>query len=87
MRVGQRDPSILTELYESHIRPRRAFTLADIARGIASGEFRAGTDPELLLDVIVAPIYLRLLLRHPTLTEEFGNRLLDQALLGIRTLT
>ncbi len=82
---GQGDPSILTELYESHIRPRRASTVADIERGIASGEFRAGTDPELLLDVIVAPMYLRLLLRHPALTEEYGNQLIDQALLGIRT--
>jgi AcrR family transcriptional regulator len=82
---GQGDPSILKELYESHIRPRRASTVADIERGITSGEFLGGTDPELLLDAIVAPMYLRLLLRHPTLTEEYGNQLIDQALLGIRT--
>jgi AcrR family transcriptional regulator len=82
---GQADPSILKELYESHIRPRRASTVADIERGIASGEFLAGTDPELLLDAIVAPMYLRLLLRHRALTEEYGNQLIDQALLGIRT--
>jgi hypothetical protein len=81
---GQADPSILKELYESHIRPRRASTVADIERGIASGEFLAGTDPELLLDAIVAPMYLRLLLRHRALTEEYGNQLIDQALLGIR---
>jgi len=83
---GQADPSILKELYESHISPRRASTVADIQRGIASGEFLAGTDPELLLDAIVAPIYLRLLLRHRALTEEYGNQLIDRALLGIRTL-
>jgi AcrR family transcriptional regulator len=82
---GQGDPSILKELYESHIRPRRASTVADIERGIASGEFLAGTDPELLLDAIVAPMYLRLLLRHPALTEDYGKQLIDQALLGIRT--
>ena len=82
---GQGDPSILKELYESHIRPRRASTVADIERGIASGEFLAGTDPELLLDAIVAPMYLRLLLRHPALTEQYGKQLIDQALLGIRT--
>jgi AcrR family transcriptional regulator len=81
---GQADPSILKELYDSHIRPRRASTVADIERGIASGEFRAGTDPELLLDAIVAPMYLRLLLRHPAVTEQYGNQLIDQALLGIR---
>lgn len=82
---GQADPSILKQLYESHIRPRRASTVAEIKRGIASGEFVAETNPELLLDAIVAPIYLRLLLRHPALTEEYGNQLIDQALLGIRS--
>jgi AcrR family transcriptional regulator len=82
--AGQRDSSILKELYESHIRPRRASTLADIKRGIASGEFLAVTEPELLLDAIVAPLYLRLLLRGPTLTEEYGKQVVDQALLGIR---
>lgn len=82
---GQGDPAILKELYESHIRPRRASTLADIERGIASGEFLAGTEPELLIDAMVAPVYLRLLLRHPALTEEYGKQVVDQALLGIRT--
>jgi AcrR family transcriptional regulator len=81
---GQGDPAILKELYESHIRPRRAATVADIERGMASGEFLAATDPELLLDAIVAPMYLRLLLRHPAVTEEYGNQLIDQALLRIR---
>lgn len=65
--------------------PRRASTLADIERGIASGEFLAGTEPELLIDAIVAPVYLRLLLRHPALTEQYGKQVVDQALLGIRT--
>jgi AcrR family transcriptional regulator len=81
---GQGDPSILKALNESHIRPRRASAVADIKRGIASGEFVAATDAELLLDAIVAPLYLRLLLRHPAVTQEYGNQLIDQALLGIR---
>ena len=81
---GQADSSILQELYDSHIRPRRASTVADIERGIASGEFLVGTDPELLLDTIVAPIYFRLLLHHPALTEQYGNQLIDQALSGTR---
>ena len=82
---GQADPSILKELYDNHIRPRRAATIAGIEHAVASGEFVAGTDPELLLDAIVAPIYLRLLLRHPALTEEYGNELVDRALLGVRS--
>ena len=59
--------------------------MTDIERGLASGEFLAGTDPELLLDAIVPPVYLRLLLGHPALTEEYKKQLIDQALLGIRT--
>ena len=81
---GQSDPSILQELFESHIRPRRAAAVIDIERGIASGEFLAGTDPELLLDAIVAPVYLRLLLRQNELAQEYGERVIDQALLGVR---
>ena len=81
---GQGAPSILKELYESHIRPRRASTVADIKRGIASGEFIADTNPELLLDAIFSPVYLRLLLRYPALTEEYGMQVIDQALVGIR---
>ena len=81
---GQGDFSILKELHESHIGPRRASTAADIERGIASGEFVAATDPELLMDAIFSPIYLRLLLRHPALTEPYGMRVVDAALLGIR---
>ena len=82
---GQGDPSILKELYEGHIRPRRASTARDIERGIASGELLPGADPELLIDAIFSPLYLRLLLRHPALTEEYGKQVVDQALLGART--
>ena len=81
---GQADPSILKELYESHILPRRASTVADIKRGIASGELLTGTDPELLMDAIFAPVYLRLLLHHPALTEQYGLQLINQALLGVK---
>ena len=81
---GQGDPSILKEFYESHILPRRASTVEQIQRGIVSGELLPTADPELLLDAIVAPIYLRLLLRRPGLTEQYGNQLIDHALLGAR---
>jgi hypothetical protein len=82
---GQGDPSILKELYENHIRLRRASTVADIERGIASGELSSETDPELLIDAIFAPVYYRLLLRFAPLTEVYGNQLIDQALLGVRS--
>ena len=82
---GQGDPALLKELVESHIHPRRVAAVAAINRGIASGEFLACTDPELLVDAVVAPLYLRLLLRNAPLIEEYGSQLIDHALQSIRT--
>ena len=82
---GQSDPDILREFYEQHVRLRRAAVVEDIERGKATGEFSANTNAELLVDAIVAPVYYRLLLRFAPLTEKYGNDLIDQALLGVRT--
>jgi len=81
---GQRDPGILQELYERHISLRRASTVADIERGKASGELVPDTVPELLIDAIFAPVYFRLLLRLAPLTNQYGDRLIDQAFRGVR---
>ncbi len=81
---GQSDPSILRELYERHISHRRAASVADVERGIATGEFAPDTDPELLVDAIIGPIYYRLLLRSAPLTEGYAEDLIDQVLRGVR---
>jgi len=83
---GQRDPSILQELYERHISLRRASTVADIERGKASGELVPDTVPELLIDAIFAPVYYRLLLRLAPLTNQYGDQLIDQAFRGVRNI-
>ncbi len=82
---GQNDPEVLREFYEQHVSLRRAAVVEDIERGKATGEFSANTNAELLVDAIVAPVYYRLLLRFAPLTEKYGNDLIDQALLGVRT--
>ena len=79
---GQSDPAVLRELQDRHIGPRRAATIADIERGKASGEFASSVNPELLVDAIVGPRYYRLLLRLTPLTEEYGDKLIDQVLYG-----
>ena len=79
---GQSDPAVLQELHDRHIGPRRAATIADIERGMASGEFASGANPELLVDAIFGPVYYRLLLRLAPLTEEYGDDLIDQILHG-----
>ena len=81
---GQSEPAILQDLHEQHIKGRRAATTADIERGKAAGEFAADIDPALLIDSIFSPIFLRRLLRHPPLTERYGDDLIDQVLRGAR---
>jgi AcrR family transcriptional regulator len=82
---GQNNPSVLHELYESHIGVRRESTIADIERGKSAGEFPDDTDPELLVDAIFGPMFYRLLLRLTPLTQQYGDRLIDQVLRGLRT--
>jgi len=82
---GQSDPAILRELYERHIQGRRSATIADIERGKASGEFKADVDAEVLVDEIIGPIYYRQLLRFAPLSEEYGDKLVDQVLRGLRS--
>jgi AcrR family transcriptional regulator len=81
---GQSDPSILKELYERHISHRRVAIIADVERGKAAGEFAPDTNPELLIDAIIGPIYYRMLLRSAPLTERYVEDLIDQVLLGVR---
>lgn len=81
---GQSEPRVLHELYDQHMRSRRASTRTDIERGIAAGEFASGTDPELLMDAIFGPIFYRLLVRHAPLTQHYADALLDQVLRGVR---
>lgn len=81
---GQSDPSILRELFESHIHIRRAATAADIEQAKATGELAPDVNAELLIDAIFGSIYYRLLLRHTPLTEQYGNELVDQVFRGVR---
>jgi AcrR family transcriptional regulator len=82
---GQSEPSVLRELHDQHMSRRRAAAIADVERAMASGEFPADTDPALLIDSIIGPIYFRLLLKFAPLSERYGEELVDQVLRGLRS--
>ena len=81
---GQSEPAVLQDLYEQHMKSRRAATAADVERGKVAGEFAPDIDPELLIDAIFSPIFIRLLLRYAPLTDRYGDELVDQVLRGAR---
>jgi AcrR family transcriptional regulator len=53
-----------------------------VERGIARGDLKAGTDPVLLLEVLVAPVHGRLLLTGEPIDDALTERLVDLVLDG-----
>jgi AcrR family transcriptional regulator len=82
---GQNDPAVLQEFYDRHIGVRRARIIAAIEQAKARGELRADTKAEVLVDEIFGAIHYRLILRIRPFDEAWGEQLVDQVLLGLRT--
>jgi len=55
-----------------------------IQRAQASGEFREDMDAQLVIDMVYAPIYYRLLVRHEKLDKRFGDALVDCVMASVR---
>ncbi|MFT4085160.1 MAG: TetR/AcrR family transcriptional regulator [Nocardioides sp.] len=70
-----RDERTGTELRRRWLMPRRAVALELIERGIRAGELPDDIDPSAILDLVVAPIYHRLMFRLPSLSQ---REVLDQ---------
>jgi AcrR family transcriptional regulator len=74
------NPDLAAALRERLIRPRRAGNREAIERAIARGDLPAGTDIELVIDVLVAPIAYRALITDAPITDELAIQLVDQVL-------
>ena len=82
--AGQNDREVIEAFRERFLWPRRREAYATLQRGIARGELRKDLDPDLLLDSLYGPIYMRFLIRHDELTPEFAKRLCALVLCGLR---
>ena len=82
--AGQRDKDLIEAFRERFLWPRRREAYATLRRGIERGELRRDLDPDLLLDSLYGPIYMRFLIQHDRLTPEFVDRLCALVLAGVR---
>jgi AcrR family transcriptional regulator len=57
------DPDLLAAFSERYFLPRRRSALAALERGVARGELAEELDLELIVDLLVGPVYYRLLAR------------------------
>ena len=82
--AGQSDNSLIAAFRERFLKPRRREAYATLRRGMVRGELRKDIDPDLLLDSLYGPIYMRFLIQHDRLTPEFVDRLCALVLAGAR---
>ena len=76
------DPRLARVYREQVVAPRLAQLTPVIARGIARGDLRAGTDVRLVHELLAGPIFYRLLLSGAPLDHTLGPRLVDAILAG-----
>jgi hypothetical protein len=81
---GQSDPELIEAFRERFLWPRRLNAYKTLQRGIDRGELPRGIDLDLVLDSLYGPIYMRFLIRHDKLTEQFADNLCALVLNGLR---
>jgi AcrR family transcriptional regulator len=82
--AGQSDRELIAAFRERFLKPRRRDAYETLRRGIRRGELRKDIDPDLLLDSLYGPIYMRFLIGHDRLTPEFVDSLCALVLGGAR---
>jgi AcrR family transcriptional regulator len=75
--AGQSDPEILHAFRAHWVEPRRVEARALLCNAQKNKEIRADLDPDMVLDLFYGPLYLRLLLKHEPLTEDFVNMVFE----------
>jgi len=74
------DPRLARIIREAVLARRRVSMRNAILRGIARGEIRDGIQIDVLIDLLTAPCYFRLLFGHARITRAFGETVVDYAL-------
>jgi hypothetical protein len=80
---GQSDPELLEAFRNQWMEPRRTEARQIVQRAIDRGELKPDLDPDLVLDSLYGPIYLRFLAEHQPLHSAFVNELCTYVLEGL----
>ena len=74
---GQSDPSTLQAFRERFHFGRRAVVKELLSAWKATGEIHEDTNVEILMDIIYGTVYMRLLVGHAPLDDEFARTHID----------
>ena len=75
--AGQSDPEILQAFRAHWVEPRRIEARRLLRLAMENGEVRDDLDPDTVLDLLYGPLYVRLLLKHAPLDEDFVNTVFE----------
>lgn len=90
--AGKMLPSVIAEVainpemrgrLPDYMEDRRQNATHVVLRGIARGELPPGTDPDLVLDLVASPLFMRHLLAQQAMEREEIERCVDTVLRGI----
>ena len=81
------DPDLVRVYREQVVEPRQAELTPVIKRGIARGDLRPDTDVRLIHELLVGPIFYRLLFSGAALDRNLGRRIVDAILAGFAPRT
>jgi AcrR family transcriptional regulator len=76
------EPELSRVYRERVVEPRRVQLAPVIERGIARGDLRPGTDVELVHELLIGPIFYRLLFTGAPIDRKLGTRVVDAVLEG-----
>lgn len=80
----QHDPELAEAFRTRYLAERRGMTCEVIARAIEEGDLDAELDPGFVVDLLIGPLYYRLLLGHDDVDPDVAERVLDRLLDGLR---
>ncbi len=80
---AQRDPQLATAWRERVFDPLRAQHRILVERAVRRGEIRAGTDADVVLDLVFGAAYHRLLQGHLPLNDRFARQVVDLVMDGL----
>jgi AcrR family transcriptional regulator len=75
--AGQSEPEILKAFRSHWVEPRRLEARKLLSLAMKNGEIRSDLDPDAVLDLLYGPLYIRLLLKHAPLNEEFVDTVFE----------
>jgi len=79
---GQSDPELIEAFRERFLWPRRKQAYRTLQRGIDRGELPRDSNLDVILDSLYGPIYMRFLIRHAELREDFADQICGIVLQG-----